>query len=126
LVPKPISETSRLAQSALVGLSTYFAWEYLIVALLAVYLLHNYLYFGRHVFWNFVDETARRLLQPLRPLRVGKVDFAPLVGIALIFLFAQFVEHGLHPTTRFDINGRPEPPAWEIPGLRGLYERLSQ
>jgi hypothetical protein len=126
LIPRPISEASRLAQSAFVGLSTYFAWKYLIVALLAAYLLHNYLYFGRHVIWNIVDETARRLLGPLRSLRVGKVNFAPLVGIALVSLFAQFAEHGVRSQSQFDINGRPEPPAWEIPGLRGLYERVSR
>lgn len=125
LIPRPVSESSRLAQSALVGLSSYLAWKYLIVALLAVYLLHNHLYLGRHVILNFVDGTARRLLSPLRVLRVGKVDLAPLAGIALVFLFAQFAEHGLRPPTRFDINGRPEVPAWEIPGLRGLYERVS-
>lgn len=125
LIPRPVSETSRLTQSALVGLSTYFALKYLIVALLAAYLLHNYLYFGRHVIWNFVDETARRLLGPLRLLRVGKVDLAPLAGIVLVSLFAQFAEHGVRSPMQFDINGRPEPPAWEIPGLRGLYERVS-
>jgi len=126
LMPRPVSETSRLAQSALVGLSTYFAWQYLIIALLAVYGLHSYLYFGRHGFWNFVDETARRLLVPLRSLRVGKVDFAPLAGIALVCLFAQFAEHGVRSPTQFDLNGKPEVPAWEIPGLRGLYERASR
>jgi hypothetical protein len=78
------------------------------------------------VIWTFVDETARRLLGPLRSLRVGKVDLAPLVGIALVLLFAQFAEHGVRSPTQFDINGRPEIPAFEIPGLRGLYERLSR
>ena len=106
LIPRPVSETSRLAQSALLGLSTYFAWKYLIVALLAVNLLHNYLYFGRHMIWTFVDETARRLLGPLRSLRVGKVDLAALAGIILVFLFAQFAEHGVRSPTQFDINGK--------------------
>ncbi len=126
LVPRPVSEAGRLVQSGLVGLSAYFAWKYLIVALLAAYLLHNYLYFGRHGIWNLVDEAARRLLGPLRLLRAGKLNIAPLVGIALVLLFAQFAEHGIRPPMQLDINGRPEPPTWEIPGLRGLYERVSR
>lgn len=128
LIPKPVSETSRLAQAALVGLSAYCAWKYLIVAVLAVYLLHNYLYFGRHVIWNFLDETARRLLGPLRrlPLRVGKLDLSPVVGIVVVFLATQFAEHGLRPATQFDPSGRPLPPAWEVPGLQQLFERVSR
>lgn len=126
LIPAPVSETSRVAQSALVGLSAYLAWKYLIAALLVAYLLHNYLYFGHHVIWSFVDETARRLLRPLRALRVGKVDFAPVVGIALVFLFAQFAEHGWRSAAPYDANGRPELPAWEVPGLQGLFEQVSR
>ena len=129
LIPRPVSEIRRLAQAALVGLSAYFAWQYLIAALLTAYLLHNYLYFGRHVIWSFVDETARRLLEPLRqlPLRVGKVDLSPVVAIAVVCLFAQFAEHGLRPPIQFDpTNGRPELPAWEIPGLQQVYEWVSR
>jgi uncharacterized protein YggT (Ycf19 family) len=38
------------------------------------------------------------LLQPLRrvPLRAGRVDFAPVVGIALVFLLAGLAERGLN------------------------------
>ena len=129
LIPEPLSEISRLAQAALLGLSAYFAWEYLIAALLTVYLLHNYLYFGRHVIWNYVDDTARQLLRPLRrlPLHVGKVDLSPVVAIAVVCLFAQLAEHGLRPPTEFDrVTGRPLPPVWEIPGLQQLYEWVSR
>jgi len=128
LISQPGSEKVRLVQAALVGLSTYFAWKYLIAALLTAYLLHTYLYFGRHAMWNFVDETARRLLGPLRrlPLRLGKVDFAPVVGIAAVFLMAQVAEHGLRSATRVDLDGRLEQPDFEIPGLRQLYEHVSR
>ncbi len=127
LMPQPISELSRLAQGALVGLSAYFSWQYLIAALLTVYLLHNYLYFGRHPGWDSLDAAARRLLAPMRylPMRVGKVDFTPVVGITVLFLLAHLVEHGLRPPLQLDpLTGRPEPPAWEIPGLQQRYEHL--
>jgi len=127
LMPRPISATARLTQSGLVALSAYLAWKYLIAALLTLHLLHTYVYFGRHPIWNFVDTAARRLLRPLRalPLRGGRVDLTPVVGIALVFLFAFFAEIGL-PPARKDANGRREHRAFEIPGLIELYERAAR
>jgi len=97
LMPRPASAAHRAGQSALVGLSAYLAWKYLIAGLLALHLVNNYVYLGNHVFWNCVDASARRLLSPLRhlPLRVGKMDFAPVVGIALVFFAARMAETGL-------------------------------
>jgi uncharacterized protein YggT (Ycf19 family) len=44
-----------------------------------------------------VDATAQTLLKPLEtiPLRAGKADFAPVVGIAIVFLFAELAGRGL-------------------------------
>lgn len=128
LMPPPGSEWTRLAQAALVGLGSYLAWKYLVLALLGLHLLHNYIYFGSHPLWNFVDRAARRLLAPLRllPLRLGRVDLAPIVGIGLVWLFAHGAEHGLRPPAKFDEQGRPMPPAVEIPGLVDLYRRVSR
>lgn len=127
LIPRPVSATARLAQAGLMGLSTYLALKYLIAALLTLHLLHNHVYFGRHPAWNFVDTAARRLLRPLRalPLRGGKVDLAPVLGIVLVFLFAYFAESGW-PPARKDANGRREFRRFEIPGLIELYERVSR
>ena len=127
LVPKPVSAPVRLAQSGLVGLSAYLAWKYLIAGLLTLHLLHSYIYFGRHPVWSFVDSAARRLLRPLRvlPLRGGRVDLTPVVGIALVFLLAYFAEAGL-PPARVDAHGWRESRAFEIPGLLDLYERVSR
>jgi uncharacterized protein YggT (Ycf19 family) len=78
-----------LEQAALVGIAAYLAWKYLIVGILLLHLLNSYVYLGNHALWNFINTTARNLLLPLRwlPLRIGKVDFLPLIAIALI-LFA--------------------------------------
>ena len=39
----------------------------------------------------------KRCCAPLRavPLRAGKADFAPIVGMALVFLLAELAERGL-------------------------------
>jgi uncharacterized protein YggT (Ycf19 family) len=44
-----------------------------------------------------VAAEAQTLLRPLRavPLRAGKADFTPVVGMILVFLFAELAERGL-------------------------------
>jgi uncharacterized protein YggT (Ycf19 family) len=94
----PVSVAHRIEQALVVGLASYQAWEYPFVVLLLLHLLSSYIYFGRHPVWNYVDQTARKLLRPLKriPLRAGRFDFAPLLGLALVFLAAQLFEHGLN------------------------------
>lgn len=126
LIPRVVTEPARLGQAALVGVSAYLTWKYLIVALLALYLVQNYVYLGRQPIWNFVEIAGRRLLRPLQrlPLRAGKVDLAPLVGIILILLFTHAAEHGVRTSQRRDLSGRLEKP--KIPGLAALFERVSR
>jgi uncharacterized protein YggT (Ycf19 family) len=96
-LPSPVSATERLEAALLVGLGSYTVWKYVVAGLLVLHLLSTYVYFGKHPFWKYVDATARTLLWPLRnvPLRVGKADFAPVVGIALTFLAAELMQGGL-------------------------------
>jgi hypothetical protein len=128
LIPSPGSEMVRLAQAGLVGLGSYLAWKYLVLALLGLHLLHNHVYFGPNPLWSFVDQAARLLLAPLRflPLRLARLDLAPVVGIGLVLLFTHGAEHGLRPPGKHDEQGRPMPPAVEIPGLVDLYRRVSR
>lgn len=97
IIPAPVSAGHRIAGALLVGLGSYLAWKFVAVALLVLYLLNSYVYFGRHPFWNYVDVTARTLLSPLKkiPLHAGRVNFAPVVGIILIFLAGELMERGL-------------------------------
>ena len=97
IIPPALSAKHRLEQALVIGFGAYLPWKYLIGSFLALYLLSNYVFLGSEPFWNFVGLTGRNLLIPLRriPLRLGKADFAPVVGIALVFLAAGFAEHGL-------------------------------
>ena len=47
--------------------------------------------------WSYVNATAHTLLVPLKkiPLRMGKVDFAPVAGLALTFFAAEQIQKGL-------------------------------
>jgi len=91
LHPRPaMSVAHRIEESLVIALGDYLVWKFLIAALLALHLLNSYIYFGKNPFWNYVNATAKQLLRPLDkiPLRAGKADFAPVAGIALVFLLA--------------------------------------
>jgi uncharacterized protein YggT (Ycf19 family) len=91
-----------LLQGGLLGLAACFSLKYLIVSLLLVDFLSSYIYFGRSRVWDCLSATARNLLGPLQrlPLRRGRMDFAPLVGIGLTLLLLHWlprlVEFGLN------------------------------
>ena len=90
ILPRPATEAHRIAGSLVMGLNAYLAWQFAAVALLVLYLLNSYIYFGRQPFWSYVNAEGQALVSPLKkiPLRLGKADFAPLVVIVLVFLLA--------------------------------------
>jgi len=94
---EPTSTFCRIEESLIIAVQSYLTWKFPIAALLTLYLLNSYIYFGRHPLWNYINVTCQALLRPLKkiPLRVGKADFTPVVGIALVFLIAELAERGL-------------------------------
>ena len=74
-----------------------------------------------------MNVTAGKLLRPLEkiPLRAGKADFAPVAGIALVFLFAFCVQDGIKLFPRAGENGNLLPPLIHVQGLADIYTRLS-
>jgi uncharacterized protein YggT (Ycf19 family) len=97
VIPPLVSPVHRIEESLVIGLGSYLAWKYLIGVLLVLHLLNSYIYFGKHPFWAYVNAEAQTLLSPLRlvPLQAAKADFAPVVGIALVFLAAELAGRGL-------------------------------
>ncbi len=97
IVPASVSMAHRIEVALVIGLGVYLAWKFIAGGLLVLHLLNTYIYFGKHPFWGYVNQTAQTLLIPLGkiPLRIGKVDFAPVVGIALVFLLATGAGRGL-------------------------------
>ena len=98
VLPPPVSVAHRLEQSLVIGLGSYLVWKFPAGAILALHLLNSYIYFGRHPFWQYVNVISQKLLMPLKkiPLRVGKVDFTPVVALVLIFLTAEGVGYALN------------------------------
>jgi uncharacterized protein YggT (Ycf19 family) len=91
IIPQPASELRRIGEALIIGAGSYLAWKYVVGALLLLHLLNSYIYFGKNQFWNFVNAEAQTLLSPLKkiPLQFGKIDFASIVGIALVFVLAE-------------------------------------
>lgn len=112
-IQTPLPAAGRFQQALLFGLNVYLLWQYPLEAILVLHLLNSYIYFGNHPLWKYVSATAQTILWPLRnvPLRVSKVDLAPLAGIGLIFLAAHFAERGLNHLYNRLLSPGQSPPA---------------
>jgi uncharacterized protein YggT (Ycf19 family) len=68
---------------------------YLMMLLLALYLLNSYVYFGEQNFWKNVDDSGRRLLKLFRavPLVVRKIDLAPFIAFSLAYGLSFVLRH---------------------------------
>ncbi len=97
IVPQTLSLRHSLEQAVVIGLGSYLLWKFMLLGFLALALLSSYVYLGNHWFWSFVSLTGRNMLSPLRwlPLRLGKVDLAPVAAIVLIVVASEFAERGL-------------------------------
>jgi uncharacterized protein YggT (Ycf19 family) len=128
ILPAAATQMQRFEQALLVGLGSYLAWKHLIIGVLGLYFVSSYVFFGKQPFWQHLDLVARQLIAPLRPLplRFGKIDFAPLVGITLIILLTHVAEHGIKSPPRRNSDGSPKARLVDIPGLVDLYRRASE
>lgn len=90
--PPPKSFVHLVEQGVVLGLGVYLAWKYLIVGILLLYLLNSYVYLGNLPFWAFISNTAHQLLKWISwvPLRIGKIDFAPVITTIIVILIADF------------------------------------
>lgn len=85
---RPRSNIVLLAQGLMLGLNAYLSLKLLLAAILFANVIVSYVYLGSNPIWDFVSTTSRNILRPLNwlPLRIGKLDFAPLTAIVLIVL----------------------------------------
>jgi hypothetical protein len=92
LVP-PDSMVMTALQGLVLGISACLFWAYAAATVLLLYLLNSYIYFGPHPFWAFIQEFGGRLVDPLAalPLRLRKADFAPVVGIGLMWCLMRYI-----------------------------------
>jgi uncharacterized protein YggT (Ycf19 family) len=83
----------RVQEAVLIGIGSWLTWKYAIAVVLVLHVVTSYVYFGAAPLWKFISETARNLLQPLDPIRLqaGRVDFAPIAVLAIVFAIAELM-----------------------------------
>ncbi|MBM3876394.1 MAG: hypothetical protein FJ386_06710 [Verrucomicrobia bacterium] len=94
----PAAAGSRVwLQGLVLGGGAVLSWKIPIVAVLSASVVSSYIYFGEAAVWKWVESSAKHLLGPLHraPLRAGRVDFAPVAGMALVWLAAHYAERWL-------------------------------
>lgn len=84
-------------QAAIVGLSVWLPLKWLLGLLLLLRLIYTYIYFATHPLWDLINRVGGRLLRPLHwlPIRFGKLDFTPLVAVALVWGLWWALDYGL-------------------------------
>ncbi len=88
-VTTPVRSNALLfAQGAVLSVIAWLSLKYLFFAFLIVHLIIAYVYLGANPVWEFINTTSRHLLSPLNrlPLRFGRIDLAPILGIILVVL----------------------------------------
>jgi uncharacterized protein YggT (Ycf19 family) len=94
----PAALAYRFQQSLVIGAESYLLWKFPLGVILLLHLLNSYIYFGKHPFWKYVNAMAQTILRPLKkiPLQIGKVDFAPVLALAILFFAAELAGRGLN------------------------------
>jgi uncharacterized protein YggT (Ycf19 family) len=93
-IMNPLQSSAHLVeQGLLIGVALGLTLQYLLPVFLLLHLVSSYVFLGKSVAWDFVGATARNLLVPIRwlPLRLGRLDFAPLVGVILMLLLLHWL-----------------------------------
>jgi uncharacterized protein YggT (Ycf19 family) len=88
LASRTLSNLHLLEQGLLISLGAYLSLKYLFPVVLLAYFVVSYVYLGTNPAWDFICSTSRNLLLPIRglPLRLGKLDLAPLAGVIVALL----------------------------------------
>lgn len=95
-------------QAVVVGLGAVLGWRWLLTLVCLLHLLANYVYFGRHAFWEFIQRTGERLARPVAWARWGRLDLSPLLVVMLVWTAALLLAGGW---PGMSVGGR-RPPAW--------------
>lgn len=83
LFPEHASTLGYWLRMGLFVLYAYMSWVPPLIAVLLLYTLASYVYFGDSAFWNFVQVSGSNLLGKLR-LQSRRIDWAPLAALAVL------------------------------------------
>jgi len=95
VVNRPRAPAHLLGQGLLVSGGLVLTLKYLLPPFLFLHLIASYVYLGSNPLWDFVSSTASNVLTPLKWLRFAKLDFAPVAGVALVFLLLHWAPNAV-------------------------------
>lgn len=97
ILPRIPAGPELAAQAAVVGASVWLSLKWLLVGVLLLRLVNTYIYLGNAPFWDFIHRVGGTLIRPLAwlPVRLGKLDFTPLITAALVWTLWWGMEIGL-------------------------------
>jgi hypothetical protein len=91
LIPTVRNPNALWGQAGGFALAAFLTWKWLLVVLFLVHLLHIYVYLGTHPIFPYISRTSRKILFPFSFLRFGKIDLAPVAGIAAVIAVADLL-----------------------------------
>ena len=89
VIPETQNQSALRGQAGAFALAAILAWRWLLVVIFLLHMLNIYVFLGTHPIWAYVSATARKLLAPLSFLRIGKVDFSPVIAAAAVLAIAE-------------------------------------
>lgn len=125
LVPRLHGAAHLFQQAAVVAAGAILVWRWLLTAVFLLHFLNSYVFFGSSPLWDFIQHTGTRLCRPLAFLRLGRLQLAPLVGLALLWLLVGLLGTGLPArfVVLFTSAATPKPPPWMEYGLLPVLYR---
>jgi hypothetical protein len=88
ILPASASFEYRFEQGLIIGGWALLGCKWPLTALFVARFLDSHVYLGTHPIWGFVQETAGAALRPLGWCRVGRLELAPVLGIAAVWALA--------------------------------------
>jgi hypothetical protein len=95
LASRTTSTAHLIGQGLLIASCLFLTLKYVLPVFLFLHLVSSYVYLGPSPLSEFVSATSRNLLRPLKGLRLGKFDLAPVAGILLVLLLLHWLPMGL-------------------------------
>ncbi len=115
MAPPQESGPQFVKEAFFMGIYAYLPLKIPLLVILVCHAINSYVYLGNHEWLHYLDKTAKNLLIPLRWLRLGKFDLAPLAGIALLIGVESYGRAKL--AAEFGVDSRADDPIEETFGV---------
>ena len=94
-----------VGQALVLAVTVHLLCTPLILAVMLLHMVNSYVYLGNYAFLAYINTTAQTLLKLIRrlPLRLGKIDLAPLVFSAIVLGLDIILRRGLGEEHRYSL-----------------------